>query len=151
MTQQFAECIFVQTEQFGSLADKMFKGSFYCFDMFMTLSPIYFLCIVGQLIYAAGLILSFFTGATDFLGILKDIGLILGSGYGMFFMLGLFTTVSEWKKIRAGAGWKILTTLAFPISMILFLPITVVALFAKPQWKHITHDSNVTKDDIVKQ
>ena len=127
----------------------MFRGSFTCFDMFMSLSPIYILCVVGQVAYAVGLILSFFTGRLDFLGILKDVGIVLGGAYGMFFFLGLLTTLSEWKQIRASAGWKILTLFAFPISMILFLPITVCAIFAKPNWKHIDHDSTVKKDDLI--
>lgn len=133
------------------LIAKTFRGSFTCFDMFMSLSPVYLLCVFGQLAFTVGLVLSFFSGRLDFLGVLKDIGIILAGGYGMFFFLGVVTTISEWKRIRASAGWKILTIFAFPISMILFLPITVCAIFTKPQWKQIVHDSTVGKDDLIQK
>ncbi len=133
------------------LVGKTLRGSFTCFDMFMSLSPVYLMCVFGQLVFAIGIILSLFTGGTDFLGVLKDIGLILAGAYGMFLFLGVITTVSEWKRIRAKAGWKILTLFAFPISMILFLPITVCAIFTKPNWKHIVHDSTVSKDDLIQK
>jgi Glycosyltransferases, probably involved in cell wall biogenesis len=132
----------------GRLIGKSLRGSFTCLDMFMSLSPIYIFCVVGQLVYAVGLILSFFSGRYDFLYVLRDIGFVLGGAYVLFFMLGLFTTLSERKRIRASRKSKILTLFAFPISMILFLPITSLALFIKPQWKHIDHDSTVNKDDL---
>ena len=134
----------------GRLIGKMFRGSFTCFDMFMSLSPVYILCVLGQFAYGIGLILSFFSGSMDYLGVLKDIGIVLGSAYVMFYLIGLFATISEWKRIRSGAGWKILTTFAFPISMFLFVPITLCALFSKPKWKPIHHDSTVKKDDLIK-
>lgn len=133
----------------AKLLGKSFRGSFTCFDMFVSISSIYILCLIGQVVYGIGLILSIFAGGQAFLNVLSDIGLVLGGAYGMFFMLGLFTTLSERKRIRATRKARILTLFAFPISMILFLPITSAAVFSRPQWKHIDHDSTVNRDDLI--
>ena len=119
------------------LVGKAFTGSFTCFDMFMNLSPAYVLSIFGQFIFVIGLGMSFFTGRTDYLTVLMDIAKILIGGYITMFIISLITTITEWKMIRASAFWKIFTVFVFPFFMATYLPITIYALFAKPQWKHI--------------
>ena len=127
---------------------KAIKGSFTCFDMLMNLSPAYIMSILGQFIFIIGLFISFFTGATDYISVLQDIGKILAGGYIILFILGMITTITEWKKIHASSLWKIFICFVFPLYMATYLPITIVALFAKAQWKHIDHSSKKTQKDF---
>ncbi len=134
-----------------SLFKKGVKGSFTCLDMFLTIAPAFIMSILGHLAFLVGLILSFFTGRWDFEEVLLALVEILIGGYVMLFIVGLITTISEWKQIQAKAWMKILTVFVFPISIEMYLPITIVALFSKPQWKPIEHTSVKTKEDFVKK
>ena len=60
--------------------------------------------------------------------------------YTLLFLLGAFTTVTEWKNIYTSPARKILYTFTFPIFMLTYIPISLVALFSKQvQWKPIEH------------
>lgn len=125
-----------------------FRGSFTCLDMFLGFMPAIILSLISHFVFLVGLILSFFSGRWDFAQVLKAVFDILGGAYVTLFIVGLITTITEWKNIRTTTLRKILMILFFPISIELYLPITVAALFSKAQWKHIEHNSTKTKDDF---
>ena len=133
------------------LFKKGVKGSFTCLDMFLTIAPAFILSVLGHIAFFVGLILSFFSGQWDFVEVLKAIGQLLLGGYVTLFIVGLITTITEWKEIRTTPLRKIAMVLMFPIHMEMYLPITIVALFSKPQWKHIEHNSIKTKEDFAKK
>ena len=67
----------------------------------------------------------------------------------LMFVVGFITTVSEWKKIHTAAYKKMLYTFTFPIFMLTYLPIAMVAIFSKNvEWKPIDHSRAVSLDDI---
>ena len=68
--------------------------------------------------------------------------------YLSFFIFGLFTTITEWKKIKAPAVKKILYLFTFPIFMFTYVPIAVVALVRKVRWEPIKHEVVKTVDEI---
>lgn len=125
----------------GKLINRMFKGSFTCFDMFMNLSPAYFISIVAQFVFVIGLFISFFTGRMDYIEVIKAFAKLLFTGYVALFLVGAITTATEWKQIHAGWFMKLITAIVFPIYMSTYLPITVLSLFSKPCWKPIEHTS----------
>ena len=58
----------------------------------------------------------------------------------LLLMEGLFTTITEWKNIHTTPAKKVLYTFTFPIFMLTYIPISLVALFSrKVQWKPIEH------------
>jgi hypothetical protein len=62
--------------------------------------------------------------------------------------------VSERKHIhcRKGRRWRIFTNLfTFPIFMMSYIPITVVALFKKVEWVPTKHDIAVNFDDVMSE
>ena len=73
------------------------------------------------------------------LDILRGFSLLIPGAYGMLLVFSLFITVSEWKKIKAGAFKKIFYAFTFPLFMFTFLPVAIVALFKKVEWKPIEH------------
>ena len=64
------------------------------------------------------------------------------------FVLGVITTVTEWRKIRCAAWKKVLYTFTFPVFMLTYVPICIVSLFAKVEWKPILHDKVMTLEQI---
>lgn len=68
--------------------------------------------------------------------------------YGLMFIICLTTAVTEWRRIKAPAYKKILYLFTFPFFMATYIPISVVALFKKVEWKPIEHTAAITLDDL---
>ena len=68
--------------------------------------------------------------------------------YGSLFLIGLLTLVTQWKHIRASAIQKILSLFSFPIFMLSFVPIALLAPFQKFQWKPIGHTVAVSSQSL---
>ncbi len=115
------------------------KRSFSGFDMLMTIAPSMLftltLFVVDALAFAyAGIV-------GDPLAI--DLFIVLVQAfagfYGMFFLMGTLTVVSEWKAIHCPPAKKILYLFTFPLFMFTYVPISIYALFARVEWKPIIH------------
>lgn len=114
------------------------KRSFSCFDMIMNIMPAFILsalCILLNLCLTGIGILSAQNVGQALLSVLE----LLRSCYLCLFLLGVITTVSEWKKIHTSTFKKILYTFTFPIFMFTYIPISLAALFRKVEWAPITH------------
>ncbi|MBQ4516496.1 MAG: glycosyltransferase, partial [Clostridia bacterium] len=121
----------------------MFKGSFSCYDMFMTLMPAMLLTLISTVLNTLALPVAFITEA-EYAGILlKTLGQTILSFYFVFFLFGFITTITEWKQIYCGTIKKIAYTFTFPIFMLTYVPISIIALFKKVKWEPIKH--SVTK------
>jgi ABC-type antimicrobial peptide transport system permease subunit len=85
---------------------------------------------------------------------LMCIGSIIFTFVGMyitFFILAIITTLSERKHIHTNKRWRLVTNVfTFPIFMMSYLPMNVVALFKKVEWVPTKHDIAVNFDDVVK-
>ena len=116
----------------------IFKGSFACFDMSMTVVPGIVLTIISVVF---NLSLSIWKASidNDIMIAIKSIGLLLANMYFMFFIIGAITTVSEWKMIRTSVFKKVLYTLTFPLFMFTYLPISFLSIFLKTEWEPIQH------------
>ena len=90
-----------------------FRGSFSCFDMLMNIAPAAILAWVSVIINIASAIFRFANGA-DVLTVLSSIGQSLLNLCLTVFILGLITTISEWKQIRCSVWRKILAAVTFP-------------------------------------
>lgn len=118
------------------------KRSFCCYDMFVTIMPALFLTIISVLVN-----LTFFSLGLINLEIYPELmretlGAILMSvlnSYIILYALGLLTTITEWKNINSSALNKIKYTFSFPIFIFTYIPISLVALFKKIEWKPISH------------
>lgn len=125
-----------------------------CYDMFMTLAPATLFsvaCILLNLIFLGYALtephmlrkmLPVAVNAICFAGI---------SFYVMMFSIGLLTTITEWKKILAPASKKIRYLFTFPLFMMTYIPICLVALVKKVEWKPINHCIAKSMDEIELQ
>ena len=77
-------------------------------------------------------------------GILKQ---LIGV-YVMLFIISIITTIQEWHHIHCANIKKILYNFTFPIFMLTYLPITLIALFKKVTWKPIVHNRNIDLEEI---
>ena len=125
-----------------------------CYDMFMTLAPATLLsigCILLNLIFLA-------YGATDVHMLRRMLPGTLGSSacagvnfYLLMFSIGCITLVTEWNKILAPANKKIKSLFTFPLFMITYVPISLVALVKKVEWKPIAHSISKSVEEIELQ
>lgn len=138
----------------------MFKsiGKFHRFaayDMLMVVGPAMLLtlmCLLVNVTFIAVGSLSHGFLATD-----AEIEMAIGSVimmlaymYGTFFVMGLSTTITEWKHIHCPQEWRIFTNLfTFPLFMFTYVPLTVAALFLKVDWVPTPHDVSVTLDEVL--
>jgi cellulose synthase/poly-beta-1,6-N-acetylglucosamine synthase-like glycosyltransferase len=143
---------------FANYGWKLIKGifsrknhKFSCYDMTMTIMPSMLLsgfCIlINAMFYISGLF-ELIDGKMSIEVALITILKSFGWNYIIMFMLGLITTFTEWKKINSPSWKKVAYTFTFPIFMITYLPISIVALFKDVEWKPIAHTVAKSLDDL---
>lgn len=72
----------------------------------------------------------------------------LCGGYVTMYLMGLITTVSEWKRIHCNTWKKILYTFTFPLYLATSVPILLTAMFKKVEWLPITHNAVKTLSGV---
>ena len=119
------------------------EGNFSCYDMFMNIAPAAILSFSSILLNVA----SFILGYGDVQSILK---LVIGS-YSALFVIGLTTTITQWNNIYCNNYKKIGYIFTFPLFMLTYIPISIIAIFAKVEWKPIEHNRSLTLQQIKKK
>ena len=66
----------------------------------------------------------------------------------VMFMFGVLTTFVEWDSIRSTTGKKIRYMFTCPLFMLTYIPIALVALVKKAEWKPITHTIAMSVEDF---
>ena len=66
----------------------------------------------------------------------------------MLLFFAVVTTITEWKRINTTAPKKILYTVTFPLFIFTYIPLAIVALFLKIEWKPIAHTINKSIEEI---
>lgn len=122
----------------GQLARGIFRGSFACFDMTMSLLPAAVLSVAGLVTHGvmAGLQLA---GGAGLAPVLLSALRMLGGMYGTLFLIGTVTLATEWRRIRATTAQKLGYLLTFPLFLFTYLPICLTALVWPVEWKPIEH------------
>ena len=145
---------------FGKYAGQLVKGiftqtkghKFACYDMLMTISPAMLLTIISVLFNGTILVLGL-TGAMS-TGVMvassvSSLAFCLLSYVVVMFMFGVLTTFVEWDSIRSTTGKKIRYMFTFPFFMLTYIPIALVALVKKAEWKPITHTIAMSAEDFA--
>lgn len=127
---------------FGKYWKGLFRGIFTknfltCYDFSMSVAPAYILTLVATVVNIANLIYAAVSGT-----LLHSLAQMLLMTVGLFFLFLVFSilvTATEWKHIKAPKGKKILYVFAFPVFMLTYIPIAIVAIFVRAKWKPIPH------------
>lgn len=128
---------------------------FASYDMLMVIGPAMLLTLMCLLVNVTFIVVG--SLSHGFLATDAEIEMAIGSViiifaymYGTFFVMGLFTTITEFKHIHCPQKWRIFTNLfTFPIFMFTYVPLTVAALFLKVDWVPTPHDVSVTLDEVL--
>lgn len=122
----------------GKLFGGIFHGWFACYDMSMTIMPAFFLTTIDLLSNLFLIIWGLFNhySFNQMMGIILP---FLYGLYGILFIVGVITVVTEWKRIRTTPFKKIIYCFTFPVFMFTYLPIAIRSLFGKITWKPIEH------------
>lgn len=114
-----------------------------CYDLLMTVAPGVLLSVFGgaaNLVMALGCLAA---SAVVVKGVLMAFGAFLWSALSSFYLgmllYGLVTVTCEWRRIKAKSWQKIVYLFTFPVFMATYIPISIVALFQKVEWKPIRH------------
>ncbi|NLJ58830.1 MAG: glycosyltransferase family 2 protein [Tissierellia bacterium] len=129
------------------------KRSFYCYDMFVTIMPALFLSLASAAVNISFLIAGFIS-IDIYPELMKQTTLAISmsviNSYMVLFVIGLITTISEWKNINSTPLKKFKYMFSFPIFIFTYAPISIVALFKfkEIEWKPITHSIVKTIDEL---
>ncbi len=129
----------------------IFKGSFSCYDVLMTLMPAMFLSLISVVVNVVAIPVGFMNNTSEMKMVLEFLCKNIASFYGIFFAMGALATISEWKRIYTSILKKIFYVFTFPIFMMTYVPISIVALFKKVEWQPIKHCVSKSVDDICKR
>lgn len=132
----------------GKLFAGMLKGSFSCYDMLMTISPAMLLTLASTVINLIAIVLGLIGDPEHLPMLFKALWQTLFGFYSMFFALGLITTITERKQIHCSTIKMIGYTFTFPLFMLTYVPISVIALFKKVRWEPIKHSVAMSVYDI---
>ena len=128
------------------LVTGIFRGSFSCYDMTMSIMPAAVLSVAGIAVNLGAAVLNVFR-YHDWSTLGTSVWQIMGNLCITVFILGAVTTVSEWRRIRCPAWKKIAYIFTFPLFMLTYIPIVIESFFVTPEWTPITH----TRDMSIRQ
>lgn len=138
-----------------NLAKGIGMGRFVSYDMLMTIAPGMILTLLSAIVNATYLIVGslshgFLATQSELSMCLASLIMTFGSMYIVFFILALLTTVAERKHIHATKRWRIVTNVfTFPVFMMTYIPITVIALFKKVEWVPTKHEFAMSVDQVT--
>ena len=124
------------------LVTGIFRGSFSCYDMAMNIMPAAVLTGASVVVNLGAAVTGFLSGGS-MAALGQSVLQTLLSLYLTLFILGAVTTATEWRSIHCPGRKKLLYVFTFPLFMLTYIPIAIVALFKKGNWKPITHSINV--------
>lgn len=140
----------------GRLVKTLFtRRHFAAYDMLMTVAPGNLITLISILANGAFLVVGllshgFLATDAELESCFESIIMTLFTLYQTYFVLGLLTTVFEYKHIHCPQRWRIVLNLfTFPIFMFTYIPLIVAALFLKVDWVPTPHSLALTLDDVV--
>ena len=123
-------------------------GRFAAYDMLMSTLPAAVLTVLSFLVNT----IMFFVGmlsARQEMGIFAfSVISALVNSYGLLFVMGLMTLVTERKRIRCSKHKRVLYAFTFPVFVFSFGVAMLLAVFGNVGWKPIRHSVALSIDDL---
>lgn len=133
------------------------RGRFSSYDMFMTVAPATILTVLsvminGTYLIAGSLSHGFLATDVEISMCLGSIAMAFISAYFTFFVAVLLTTIFERSHIHSTKRWRIIANIfTFPLFMLTYIPINLVALFKKVEWVPTKHEFAMSVDQITSE
>ncbi|MCE5196556.1 MAG: glycosyltransferase [Negativicutes bacterium] len=141
----------------AKLGKALFQGNQHLlssYDMLMTILPSMFLTLFSLVVDLGFLVFGLYGNlSTHLFSIIVPTAAMALAGalfnfYAVLFLMGALTTMAEWKRINCVWWKKILYSFSFPIFIASYIPISLVALFQKVEWKPISHTVTKTIEQV---
>lgn len=127
------------------------KNRFSHFDVLITVIPMIFLMMAAIVGMFYGIFAAIPYGTKAVLDSVISAGCTLFGFYLTFFLMGVCAVITEWRSINSTNGKKVKYLFSFPLFMLTWIPIGLVALFKKVQWAQIPHKVGMGIDEIKNQ
>ena len=124
----------------------LFRGGLTAYASFETATTSLWGYGMGVLSLGTALAAAYLAGR--WLGLMQAVIASILGAYLTFFLIGALTLLTEHKRIRCGWAGKILGLLGFPLFMLSYAPIAVIALFKKFQWQPIEHKAAISASEL---
>ncbi len=134
---------------FANYGKKLFKGmvggKFACYDMLMTIFPalmftlLSIICAVSESIYGITIFLKHPNFVNLFVHCISPVLYFSLIIYMLMFVVGFITLITEWDVIDCPKGKAVKYLFLFPVFMLTYIPIAIVALFKHVEWTPIEH------------
>ena len=105
----------------------------------MSILPAMILTMMSLLVSAAIIVLQLICRTSFFPSLFRPCCHPLFPPTSSCFVVGIITTITQWKHIRTSTARKIFFTFTFPFFMFTYVPICVASVFGKVEWKPIEH------------
>ena len=130
----------------GDLLRGLFRGGRTAYASFETATLSLWGYGMGVLSLGTALAAAYLAG--HWMGLAQAIITSMVGAYTSFFLIGALTLLTEHRRIRCSRAGKILGLLGFPIFMLSYAPIALLALFKKPQWQPIEHKAAISAAEL---
>lgn len=121
--------------------------AFSCFDLCMTILPALLLNLLTLCGDLALLLIALIDGQPLWPAVAAAFSALPGA-YLSFAVLGLLTTLTEWRRIGTTPARKLGYVLTFPLFMMTYIPISLAALFCRVEWKPIAHKAALSLEEV---
>ena len=136
----------VSVKYAGDLLRGLFRGGRTAYASFETATLSLWGYGMGTLSLGTALAAAYLAG--HWMGLVQAMMASIGGAYTSFFLIGALTLLTEHRRIRCSRAGKILGLLGFPIFMLSYAPIAILALFKKPQWQPIEHKTAISAAEL---
>lgn len=131
----------------GKLFHGILRKDFSCFDMAMSIMPATILTGASVVATIIAIVVMAWRGGA-LVEAVPILFLPLVNLYLTIFVVGAITTATEWRQIHCEKGKKLLYMFSFPIFMLTYIPIGIIALFKRVEWQPIRHDRCLKLEQI---
>lgn len=108
--------------------------------MFMTICPTIFATLYSLFCLAVKILnVALLGDAQILLSAGKMLVPMIFGSYLLLYAMGIITIITEWKNIKCSHRNVLKYSFTFPVFMLSYIPISVVALFKKVHWTPIEH------------
>ena len=130
----------------GDLLRGLFRGGRTAYASFETATQSLWGYGMGVLSLGTALAAAYLAG--KWLGLAQAVAASLCGAYCSFFLIGALTLLAEYRRIPAGVRGKLLALFGFPVFMLSYAPIAILALFKKFQWLPIEHHAAISAGEL---
>ena len=118
-----------------------------CLDLLLSIPPAIVLTVLSVVISVPATVLELFGGG-PILPLLLTSALSFAVPCLLVLAAGALTTATQWRHIKAPGWKKVAYTFTFPLFMVTYIPVTIMALFSKVEWKPIQHRAVISIQNL---